>query len=432
MTADQRLERHLPAVLEDLYLGATPDYRDEVMAAAVRTRQRPSWTFPGRWIPMSDIAVNRVPAPALPLRAIGLAVLLAALLVAALVVVGSRAKVPPPFGVARNGVIAWALDGDVYVGDPEAGNPRRVVATDDIDRNPVFSREGTQLAFLRQVPAKTGQFDLVVTGSDGTGSTVLSATPIQMPSAVQWSPDGTSLLVNDSAGRLTRYFVDGSPAQVVLEGVGIGPDAYQPPLGAQILYERINDPGALYIINADGSGARELFGPATSPCACRVAGPARWSPDGQSLAFAVDAEEDQAPLYVMDADGTGLRPLADEVGVWVQNDPIWSPDGTQIAFNRWQRDDAGDWHVRPIAIAGLDGGIRSMGVAPASEGALIEWSPDGKSILSLPGTLVEAFTWSPGANGTVARPTLLDVSDGSSRLLDWSVGSISSWQRLAR
>ena len=34
MTTEARFERQLPAILEDLYLGPTPDYRDEVLAAA--------------------------------------------------------------------------------------------------------------------------------------------------------------------------------------------------------------------------------------------------------------------------------------------------------------------------------------------------------------------------------------------------------------
>ena len=35
MTTDTRFERDLTAILEELYLGPSPDYRDEVMAAAV-------------------------------------------------------------------------------------------------------------------------------------------------------------------------------------------------------------------------------------------------------------------------------------------------------------------------------------------------------------------------------------------------------------
>ena len=58
MTVDRRFERHLPEILEDLYLGPSPMYRDEVLAAAVRPRQRAAWTFPGRWLPM-DVATRR-------------------------------------------------------------------------------------------------------------------------------------------------------------------------------------------------------------------------------------------------------------------------------------------------------------------------------------------------------------------------------------
>ena len=66
MTAESRFERDLTSILEDLYLGPSPDYRDEAMAAAVRSRQRPSWTFAGRWIPMADIATKPVIAPRVP------------------------------------------------------------------------------------------------------------------------------------------------------------------------------------------------------------------------------------------------------------------------------------------------------------------------------------------------------------------------------
>ena len=338
----------------------------------------------------------------------------------------------PPFGPAGNGLITWALDGDVYVGDTISGTSRRIVATDDIDRNPVFSRDGGHLAFLRQVPIQTGLFDLVVTSADGGAARLLNAVPISIPDAVEWAPDGESILVNDSNGGLVRYFVNGSAAQPILEGVRLEPEAFRPPDGSQILYERDNDPGALYVMDADGSGAKPLFAPRTAPCACSLAGPARWSPDGRHVAFAVDADGIQSRMYVIAADGSGLRQLAREGGVWIENDPAWSPDGTRIAFNRWERYDAENWSVRPIAIVDVGtGAFAPVGIAPAAEGAIIEWSPDGAAILSLPGTLSEAFKWSPSANGTVARPTLISLSDGGSRELDWSVGSIASWQRLA-
>ncbi len=124
MTVDRRFERHLPEILEDLYLGPSPMYRDEVLAAAVRPRQRSAWTFPGRWLPM-DVATRIAPRTRLPLRQIGILALIAVLVaVAVAVAVGSQKHVPAPFGPARNGVIPYVSDGDVYAGDPVTGNTR--------------------------------------------------------------------------------------------------------------------------------------------------------------------------------------------------------------------------------------------------------------------------------------------------------------------
>ena len=36
-----------------------------------------------------------------------------------------------------------------------------------------------------------------------------------------------------------------------------------------------------------------------------------------------------------------------------------------------------------------------------------------------------------GVVGSVARPVLIDLANGSSRQIDWSVGSVASWQRRA-
>ena len=101
MSSDRRFEQELPGLLDDLYMGPMPAYRDHVLQQTARTRQRPAWSFLERWLPMVDIARQPVLVPRLPWRTIGLGLVLLALLVAivaAALVVGGRPKLPPPFG----------------------------------------------------------------------------------------------------------------------------------------------------------------------------------------------------------------------------------------------------------------------------------------------------------------------------------------------
>lgn len=77
--------------------------------------------------------------------------------------------------------------------------------------------------------------------------------------------------------------------------------------------------GNIYTVNGDGSNLTRLtYGLDPS-----------WSPDGTQIAFS--RWNDPAGLYVMNADGTYLRPLF----AWQQLlSPEWSPDGSMIAFSR--------------------------------------------------------------------------------------------------
>jgi len=109
MTSPRRFEQDVPALLADLYLAGTPDYRDDLVRQVRAVRQRPAWTFPGRWLPM-EITTARVPMTRLPMRQLGLLALIA-ILVAALFAayIGSRQpKLPPPFGVAMTRMCAAA------------------------------------------------------------------------------------------------------------------------------------------------------------------------------------------------------------------------------------------------------------------------------------------------------------------------------------
>lgn len=90
MTADPRLERNLPAILADLGAGPVPDYVDSLLARTARTRQRPGWVFPERWLPVDTATTNVVTSPPVRWRMIAIAALLMIGLVAGAVLVAGQ------------------------------------------------------------------------------------------------------------------------------------------------------------------------------------------------------------------------------------------------------------------------------------------------------------------------------------------------------
>ena len=220
MTADSRFERTLPEILEDLYLGPAPDYRTEALAAAVRTRQRPSWTFAGRWLPMADIASRPAFAPRVPLRTIGMA-----LAPHRPDHRGGRPRhrLAPDEGPAAFGLAATASS-------PSPGRRhlrgRSRERRRDPDRRGAGGRlgsdvlpDGTHIAFRRAYPqgASAAQ-DIIVVAADGSSPVLVTAKPIPIDSdQFEWAPDSQSLLVEapgDSAiwlfdSRSQRHAADG-------------------------------------------------------------------------------------------------------------------------------------------------------------------------------------------------------------------------------
>jgi WD40-like Beta Propeller Repeat len=81
---------------------------------------------------------------------------------------------------------------------------------------------------------------------------------------------------------------------------------------------------------------------------CFAAAPA-WSPDGARLAFTV-IRRSQPQLWIVEADGTGLRPVPGARGY----DPAWSPDGQHLVFSRDRWDDR-ECHWRDLYTIGPDG-----------------------------------------------------------------------------
>ena len=113
-----RIERRPPEILTRISAPQVPDYTDDILGLTARRRQRPGWTFPGRWLPM-DITAPRPTVARTQWRPIGIVILLIlALAAAAVVYIGSRPpRLAPFFGPAANGSFVYVTARDIYIAD---------------------------------------------------------------------------------------------------------------------------------------------------------------------------------------------------------------------------------------------------------------------------------------------------------------------------
>jgi WD40 repeat protein len=174
------------------------------------------------------------------------------------------------------------------------------------------SPAGTRVAYAD----RTGVWTVDVTG--GEPRSVADLTDV---GSIAWSPDGGWLAVDASGEGRDRIYVvaaDGStPPRVVVDQAGRegpGAPAWSPD-GETIAYVTTPWNGSGYAfqvwtVGADGSGAVRV---AAMPCCIGSWGGPVWSPDGSRIAFGY--EDDR---YVVPADGS-LRPERldpDEVAGW--------------------------------------------------------------------------------------------------------------------
>lgn len=147
---------------------------------------------------------------------------------------------------------------------------------------------------------------------------------------------------------------------------------------------RANGTLDIWTMNADGSDARQLT---TSrlvnplPGSGQVATQPAWSPDGRRLVYAVGLNG-RSHLWVMNADGSGKRQLTRHE-IADDYEPTWSPDGRVILFRRTLRTPAVTTQFRVDAETGAE--IVNLFVSVIEAAETPAWSPDGTWILTSSG-----------------------------------------------
>jgi Tol biopolymer transport system component len=186
------------------------------------------------------------------------------------------------------GRLAFSHEDDIYVMNADGTERTQLTLHPDLDFDPVWSPDGTRIAFRSH---RDGDEEVYVMNADGSDQTNLTNDRASDYSPA-WSPDGTYIAF--ASNRLNK---------------------------------RGND---IWIVNADGSNpirVTDIPGISEYPT---------WSPDGSQLAFActfgriLPEGVGDFEICVVNADGTELVQLTDAEGE--SKLPAWSPDGKSIAF----------------------------------------------------------------------------------------------------
>lgn len=432
MTSFDRFERNLPDLLEALAAPRRPDYADDLFARTAASRQRPGWTFPERWIPMSALTGRFAAVPRIPWRLGALVALLAVAAIVGLLVVGSKpVNVPAPFGPAANGVIPYISNGNLYVGDPVSGTTRLLVDVPEDLGLPQFSPDGTRIAYLRVVMLSGTQFvNIHTVRADGSDTRLLTPNPLVDADWkwIAWTPDGRQIAVAhavDGVGQLDIIDASGNgTVKRITAAAGIDSLQYRPPGGGEILFRacvEVTTNCGLYVMDADGTNVRLLVAPATNGDTLDLTG-AVYSADGSRVFYnrwtsnASGGEAGCCQLYVIGADGGAERQFISNTGVAWDGQAVVSPNGALIAF--WHNQNDSPTHGVFV--------IRADGTGPLVEtGPLIPgtahwvWAPDSSKILM----------YMNGDSDTEAY--LLDPDGGPWTTVPWRSDNDIDWQRVA-
>ncbi|HSR40547.1 MAG TPA: hypothetical protein VLL48_00205, partial [Longimicrobiales bacterium] len=271
---------------------------------------------------------------------------------------------------------------DLWVVDVDGGEPTPLGVSDGVD--PSWSPHGYRIAYATRFPGEeTGQtageaqLDIRTIPAGGGDERPVTDDPANDWSPA-WSADGRHVyFVSDRGGsmNLWRVAVDeesgrvrGDPEPVTAPAQFVA----HPCVSADGLHLVFSN-----IVTTTQNAQKATFDPRTGEVGEGVwvtRGTRRWanpdpSPDGSRVTL-YSQDRPEGDLYVMDADGTGLRQLTSDSAV--DRVPRWSPDAGRILYFSTRGGPLDVWTIRP------DGSEnRQITEGGAGVGA---WSPDGSRI----------------------------------------------------
>jgi Tol biopolymer transport system component len=325
-------------------------------------------------------------------------------------------------GTIPSSLIVFRRERSIYTVRPDGSGLRAIAEGRPARRSgnlaflyPKWSGDGQSLAYVRIEGEDPGTLTLQISRRDGSESRTLAEGGLENLE-IAWAPLGERLAFSRLTGGQgsSEFFGgslvytlrrDGSELRPILPGQLIAPDhvslacpSWSPDGGRLAFVDRLN---ALWTARPDGTDQRLVFGGAV---AC-----ARWSPNGSELVFVRDlnaetgGEDFRSELFLVNSDGTNVRRLTEPPNS--DTDPLWSPDGRRIAFQRFG---AGTVGLYQMSRDGTDPVLLAPDIGIALQ---MTWSPDGSQLAFVSGFAGQRDIQIVNADGTGRRNLTQSLED---------------------